>query len=476
MTDPGETKLSRIALTGLVVGTMIGAGIFTLPGAFGRTTGAAGALGAWAIAGGGMLMLAFVFQALAKRRPDIEAGIYGYASEGFGPYLGFNAALGYWIGCCLAGTACLILIKATLGQFLPAFGDGSTPVAIAAASALLWAVHFLVLRGVRQAVALNTIATVAKIVPIGIFIVVAVAAFRTDAFAANLWGDEVPGLRAVARQARETLLVTVFVFIGIEGASVYSRYARHPDDVGAATVLGFLGTLCLLVLVTMVSFGILGRADLAALPQPSMAGVMAAIVGPWGLVFVSVGLVVAVLGNFLSWPLLASEVLHSAGGRGTMPSFVARENDAKVPAAALWCTSVAIQAFLLVAWAAEYAFTLALEMTSAMMLVPYLLVAGFGLKLAWTGETYGADRRARSADRIRAGLATAYAALMILAGGAKLLLLSSLLYAPGVALYAMARRERGGRVFTGAEALLCAVIVAAALSALVALATGALAI
>ena len=159
-----------------------------------------------------------------------------------------------------------------------------------------------------------------------------------------------------------------------------------------------------------------------------------------------------------------------------MPSFVARENDAKVPAAALWCTSVAIQAFLLVAWAAEYAFTLALEMTSAMMLVPYLLVAGFGLKLAWTGETYGADRRARSADRIRAGLATAYAALMILAGGAKLLLLSSLLYAPGVALYAMARRERGGRVFTGAEALLCAVIVAAALSALVALATGALAI
>ncbi|GMU72918.1 MAG: amino acid permease [Burkholderiales bacterium] len=476
MTGSGDAKLSRAALTGLVVGTMIGAGIFTLPGAFGRTTGALGALLAWAIAGGGMLMLAFVFQALAARRPDIDAGIYGYADEGFGPYLGFNAALGYWIGCCLAGTSCLILIKATLGQFFPAFGDGSTTVAIAAASALLWGVHALVLRGVRQAVALNTIATVAKIVPIGIFILVAVAAFRADAFSLNLWGGAPPGAGTVARQARDTLIITVFVFIGIEGASVYSRYARDRSDVGAATVLGFVGTLALLVLVTMTSFGVLPREDLAALPQPSMAGVMAAIVGPWGLVFVSVGLLVAVLGNFLSWPLLASEVLHSAGRTGTMPSFVARENEAKVPAAALWCTSVAIQAFLLVAWVAEHAFTLALKMTSAMMLIPYLLVAGFGLKLAWTGETYGGERGRRRTDLVRAVLATAYAVLMIAAGGVKLVLLSALLYAPGALLYVMARRERGLALFTAREALLCGVLVAAAIVALYALASGALAL
>lgn len=472
----GDAKLSRTALTGLVVGTMVGAGIFTLPGAFGRTTGVLGALAAWAIAGGGMLMLAFVFQALARRRPDLDAGIYAYAGEGFGPYLGFNAALGYWIGCCLAGTACLILLKATLGQFFPAFGDGSTTVAIAAASALLWAVHFLVLRGVRQAVALNTVATVAKVVPIGIFVVVAIAAFRTDALALNLWGGEPPGLATVALQARDTMIVTVFVFIGIEGASVYSRYARNRDDVGFATVLGFLGTLCLLVLVTMSSYGVLLRADLAALPQPSMAGVMAAIVGPWGLVFVSVGLIVAVLGNFLSWPLMASEVLHSAGRNGTMPAFVARENAAAVPAAALWLTSFAIQGFLVVAWLAEEAFALVLRMTSSMMLIPYLLVAGYGLKLAWTGETYGADARERNVDRLRGALATAYALLMIVAGGAELVLYSALLYAPGTLLYAIARRERGERVFTRGEALLCTAIVAAALVALYALASGAIGI
>ena len=73
-----------------------------------------------------MLMLAFVFQTLSRRKPELDAGIYAYAKAGFGNYLGFCAAFGYWIACCLAAVACLMLIKATLGQFFPAFGDGST--------------------------------------------------------------------------------------------------------------------------------------------------------------------------------------------------------------------------------------------------------------------------------------------------------------------------------------------------------------
>ena len=64
------------------------------------------------------------------------------------------------------------------------------------------------------------------------------------------------------------MLVTVFLFVGIEGASVYSRYAKNRNDVGIATVLGFLGVLCLLVLVTMLSYGVMLRPDLAALPRP----------------------------------------------------------------------------------------------------------------------------------------------------------------------------------------------------------------
>lgn len=474
MSEANGQQLSRGALVALVVGSMVGAGIFTLPSAFGRSTGALGAFVAWIIAGGGMLMLALVFQTLSRLKPDLDAGIYAYAKAGFGNYLGFVAAFGYWIACCLADLACLVLIKATLGQFFPIFGDGSTPVAILTATIMLWGVQILVLRGVKQAAALNTIATVAKIVPIGIFIVVVIAAFKADVFALNFWGGDEPSVASVANQVRNTMLVTVFVFVGIEGASVYSRYAKDRNDVGVATVLGFLGVLCLLVLVTILSYGVLLRPELAALATPSMAGVLEAIVGPWGRVFISVGLIVSVAGNYLSWSLLAAEVLRSAAQHDTMPSFLAKENANKVPHAALWLTNGVIQAFLLVTWYAEHAFTIALKMTSAMTLVPYLLVAAYGLKLASSGETYATEGGGRRGDQVRAAIATIYAAGMLYAGGAKFLLLSALLYAPGTWLYFYSRRERNQQVFSVAESVLFGAVSVAAIASVYALATGAI--
>jgi arginine:ornithine antiporter/lysine permease len=455
---------------------MIGSGIFALPSAFGRATGGLGALIAWAIAGVGMLMLAFVFQTLARRKPDLDAGIYAYAKAGFGDYLGFVSAAGYWIGCCLADVACLVLIKATLGQFFPIFGDGTTPTAIVTASILLWGVHILVLRGIKEAAAVNTIATYAKIVPIVLFIVVAIAGFKADIFALNFWGGEEPSVANVASQARNSMLVTVFLFVGIEGASVYSRYARNRNDVGIATVLGFLGVLCLLVLVTMVSYGVMLRPDLAVLGPPSMAGVMETLVGPWGKIFISIGLLISILGNYLSWSLLAAEVLYSAARQRTMPSFLARENANKVPAGALWLTNIVIQVFLLFTWFAEYAFTMALKMTSSMTLIPYLLVAAYGLKLAWTGETYSAGGRDRNVDWTRGAVATLYAAGMLYAGGSKFILLSALLYAPGTILFIIAKREQNKTVFMPVEWLVFAVIVVAAIVGLYSLASGAISI
>jgi arginine:ornithine antiporter/lysine permease len=159
-----------------------------------------------------------------------------------------------------------------------------------------------------------------------------------------------------------------------------------------------------------------------------------------------------------------------------MPSFLARENAKKVPAGALWLTNIVIQVFLLVTYFAEYAFTLALKMTSSMTLIPYLLVAAYGLKLAWTGETYAADPRGRAIDGIRGAIATVYAAGMIYAGGAKFLLLSALLYAPGTALFVIARREQKKTAFKPVEGLLFGAILVAAVVGLYSLVTGAISI
>jgi arginine:ornithine antiporter/lysine permease len=471
-----DTKLSRSALVALVVGSMVGSGIFALPASFGHATGVLGTLIAWGIAGTGMLMLAFVFQALSRRRPDLDAGIYAYAKAGFGEYIGFASAAGYWIGCCIADVACLILIKATIGQFFPIFGDGTTPVAIASASLLLWCVHFLVLRGIREAATLNTVATYAKIIPILLFIVVAFIVLDPDLISRNFWGTEQPGVAAISSQVRSTMLLTVFAFVGIEGASVYSRYARDRSDIGFATVTGFLSVLCLLVLVTLLSYGVLPRQELADLSTPSMAGVMEAMVGRWGAIFISVALLISILGNYLSWSLLAAEVLHSAAINRTMPLFLARVNEHEVPAGALWLTNCVIQTFVLVTWFAEYAFTLALKMTSAMTLIPYFLVAAYGLKLSCLGQSYHAGERARAVDGIRSAVATVYAMGMIYAGGATFLLLSSILYVPGTLLFCLARRERKEAVFKPFEAIIFTALALAACTGVYALATGAISI
>jgi len=195
MSPPSDRRtLSLLELTALVVGSMIGSGIFALPAAFAARTGVHGALLAWAVAGTGMLMLALVFQSLSHLKPELDTGIYAYARAGFGDFAGLLSAVGYWLGCCLADVACLILIKATLGLFFPVFGDGSNALSIVCASLLVWGFHFLVLRGIREAAFLNTVATVAKLVPLAVFVVFVVQGLRADVFALNLWGGDPPGV------------------------------------------------------------------------------------------------------------------------------------------------------------------------------------------------------------------------------------------------------------------------------------------
>ncbi|BCG93461.1 basic amino acid/polyamine antiporter [Mesorhizobium sp. 131-2-1] len=459
MASRTNPKLSLAALTAMVVGSMIGAGIFSLPRTFGNATGPGGAVIAWCIAGMGMYTLARVFQVLAERKPDLDAGIFAYAKAGFGDYAGFLSAFGYWLVACIADVSYWVLIKSTLGAFFPIFGNGDTVPAVVVSSIALWLFHFTILRGIREAAVLNTIVTVAKIVPILVFIVILIGAFKLDLFRANFWGGELALKSSLFEQIRATMLVTIFVFIGIEGASVYSRYAKDRADIGRATIIGFIGVLFLLVLVTLLPYAVLAQAEIAGLRQPSMASVLEAVVGHWGAVFVSVGLIVSVLGAYLAWSLICVEVLFAAAKSGDMPRIFARENSNNVPAAALWLTNMVIQLFVVSTLFSQDAFALMVKLSSAMVLIPYLLVAGYGLLLAYREETYDDEAAQGSRDLVVAGIATLYVLFMIYAGGLKFLLLSSILYAPGTLLYVQVRREQKKPVFVGVEWIVLAAAV-----------------
>jgi arginine:ornithine antiporter/lysine permease len=473
----GVRKFPLTTLIAMVVGSMVGAGIFSLPRNFALATGVFGALIAWVIAGTGMLMLAFVFQTLAVRKPELDAGVYAYAKAGFGEYLGFFSAFGYWASACIGNVTYWVLISSTLGLLWPGtFGHGDTLAAVALGTVGLWLFHYLIARGVQGAAVINKIVTVAKIVPILTFIVVAIFAFKAHVFSENWWGGEPKTASALFDQVRATMLITVFVFLGIEGAAVYSRYAKRRQDVGRATVIGFLGVTALMVAVTIFSYGILSRAELEKLRQPSMAGAMESVVGHWGLAFISLGVIVSVLGAYLAWTMMAAEVLFVAAKDKDMPSFLARTSSNNVPLPALIMSSLLIQAALLVTLFSSDAFTFMLKLCSSLSLVPYLLAAGYALKLGARGETYDTHPENRSRQLFVAGLATFYTAFLIFAAGVGFLLLSLVIYTPGTVLFVMSRREQNRKLFSPAELIILAIAVIGFIAGIIALATGAITI
>ena len=469
---PGQ-KMSFAVLAAMVVGSMVGAGVFNLPGRFASATGVVGALIAWGIAGAGMLMLALVFQSLAVRKPDLDAGVFAYAKAGFGEYLGFFSAFGYWASACVGNAFYWILIGSTLGAVFPALGKGDTIPAVILSSVAVWVYFLLVRRGVKEAAAINRIVTIAKMVPIVLFIFLCLFAFKPSVFAGNLTGADYGSL---FDQVTATMLVTVFVFLGIEGASTYSRHAEKREDVGRATVLGFLSVLAIFSSITIVSYGVLPYQQIAELRQPSMAGVLEAAVGPWGTAFVSVGLIVSVLGAYLAWTLMASEVLFMAAKTGDMPRFLARVSPAGVPSAALVLTTVMIQVILVAVMFVSNALDFALDLTAALSLIPYLFVAAYAVKLAWTRETYSPDDASRRRDIVVAALATVYTVFLIFAAGPKFLLLMFIVYAPATILFVMARREQGRRLFSPVELVILGITVLGAVVGVAALATGAIAL
>jgi arginine:ornithine antiporter/lysine permease len=473
-TEPGvAAKLSLPTLTAMVVGSMVGAGVFSLPARFGVATGILGSLIAWAIAGTGMLMLAFVFQNLAIRKPTLDSGVFIYAKAGFGDYVGFNSAIGFWASAVAGNAFYWVFIFATIGHFYDGFGAGDTVLAVAISTVGVWLFHYLIARGVRDAAVINRIVTILKVLPILVFIVVLFVAFDAGVFADNWTAYGYGDLGNLDEQVRNTMLITVFVFLGIEGASVYSRYAKRREDVGKATVLGFLSVLAIFSMVTLSSYSVRPQPDIADTPQPSMIGMFEYVVGDWGEVFISGGVIISVLGAYLAWTLMAAEVMYMPARNEDFPEFLAQENPSGTPITALVVSSLAVQVLLLATLFLTDALNFMLDLCAVLALMPYFLAAAYALKIGLTGESYEqVPRHVRTRETIIAGVATAYTMFLFDAAGLKFLLLMTVVLAPATLLYVKARSERGRRVFSPTEMALCAVIVVGGVLGVVGLWTG----
>ncbi|MGY3778547.1 arginine-ornithine antiporter [Isobaculum melis] len=436
-----QPKVGLFPLITIVIGSTIGAGIFNLMKdmAMGAAPGAV--MIAWLITGVGIGTLALCFQNLSNKLPDYDAGIFRYAEEGYGEFAGFASAWGYWLSIWLGNVAFATMLMSSLSYFFPIFEDGQNLPSILAASILLWVLNYLVTKGVENAAVINFVVTVCKLVPIFIFIVCAFLAFKANIFTMNFWGTLSHQFEFgdVMGQVKSTMLISIFSFVGIEGATILSARARRKKDVGRATVIGVTAVLIVYIFVTLLSFGVMSQAELAQLPKPGMAFVLEKIVGSWGAAFICGGLSISILGVWLSWTILPGETAMIAAKQGLFPKVFGALNQHGAPAKALFITSLSIQLFMFTFLISAQAYQFVTSLVASVVLVSYLFVTMYQIKYMKTQP----KGRERTVQLWIGYLATAFQIFAVMSAGVKYILLLTLLFVPGVFVYIRARKEQG---------------------------------
>ncbi len=474
----GHGELGVIRLTAFAIGTTLASGVFSISGdmaANGANTGAV--LTGWLICGIGMLALMMCFYGLNRFRPDLTSGIYSYAREGVGEYVGFNSAWGYWISAMLANVSFATLLFAALGYFFPAFGGGNNLLSIICASTFIWFTVYLVLRGVSQAATINLIVVIAKILPIMVLIlaIVFVKAFKPEIFINNFWGEQ--GGLSFLDQVKATTYTTVWAFVGIEGAVVISGRAKSARDAGAATVISFHCLLCIYIMISVLSMGVMTRAELAELGNPPMAGVLKHVLGTWGATLVNFAVIVSLTGATFTYTILASEAAYQPATQGCFPKFFAKENSKNAPAGALVISNLIIQLFLIIVLFNESTYQVFYTLSASMIMVPYLLSSMYYMKIVFKkeGKISELNQGELMLQKVIAIMGTVYGAWLLYASGIVYILITAILYAPGTLIYMWSKKEKGEKAFgNNKDVVIFAIIAVMFVTSIVMIANGAI--
>lgn len=434
-------KLGFWGLTALVFGLMVGVGIYNLPQNMASVATPGAVFAAWMVTGAGILPLVIAFKWLSNHYPQYNAGLYQYAQAEFGNYAGFNIAWGYWLCTAFSNVAYAVMLNDSFGAIFPALlGHGWETVAFG--SVLIWLMYFIVAQGVKTAKIVNTLLAMIKVVMLIFIITIFVAAFKLDLFDTQIWGNQ-PDTGGTLSQVKQTMMVTLFCFFGVEGAVMMSSRAKRPKDVGRAGVAGFSISLALYIAVSLLCYGLLSRAQLAGLPDPSIAYILRETCGEWAYWFVIWAVIISLLGGWVAWTLVVAQVPYEASKVRILPNAFQRVNRYNMPTYGLVASSIVMELFLLMVVMADDVYLAALQISGLMIIPCYFFTGLFLLKKANTGVI-----------KTIAVIATGFCLWMAWAGGLKEMLMTSAFYLAGTGFYIKSRRENGkggGKLMTPGE-------------------------
>ena len=471
--------IGLIGLIGMVISSCIGSGVFAITGQLAGVASPGAVLVAWLIVGVGFLALAFSLNNLTEKRSDLH-GIFSYADAGWGPLAGFISGWGYWLSAWLGNVAFATMMMSTIGYFYPAFLPGNTIPCIIIASIVMWALTYLVIRGVESAAFLNAIVMVCKVAAIAVTLIFGIFLFNAGIFTADFWGNvydnavaagqygpDAAPLGGVGTQIFNCMIIMMWCFVGIEGASVVSSRAARKTDVGKATLIGFICLMLIYVGASVLPYGYMSSTEVAALDYPALVYVFSSMAPGWGGPFISIAIIISILGSWLSFTILPAETTSEMADYKLLPASWGKLNSHNAPSMSLLIVGACTQAFLIVLLFSADAYDFAFSMCTVAIVITWAFAAAYQAK-------WGVQNK----NGVQAAIgfvAVAFQVIGVLFNGWSFLLLTCVGYIPGFFIYVKARKDYGNAITTG-EKICMGVISALGVLSLVLLAMGVISI
>lgn len=362
-------KLGFWTSSSLVIGNMIGSGIFLLPSAL-AAYGTISILG-WIISAFGAATLAFVFIEFSKILPGTSGGPYVYSRKGLGDFAGFLVAWGYWISVWCANAAIIIALIGYLGVFFPILKTNGF-VAVATGLAIVWSVVWINTRGIREAGIFSLVTTILKITPLIAIALFGIFYIRLENFSLfNISGvSDIKALTATAT-------LTFFAYMGIECATIPSGDIENPKrTIPRSTYFGLAVVAIIYILGTTALMGII-PAETLQYSQAPFSDAAAIIWGPWAENLVAFGAIISTLGALNGWILIQGQIPAAISRDKLFPPIFAKENKNGVPALSLIISSVLISGLVIMNYSKGLvkAFEFVLLLSSMTSLIAYLFTS-----------------------------------------------------------------------------------------------------
>ncbi len=363
--------MGLIGATALVVGSMIGSGVFLLPATL-APFGAASLLG-WALTMTGALALALVFSSMVRKSPA-HGGAYAYARAAFGNGVGFIVAWSYWV-CMWCGNAALsVAFAGSLGAIFPSI---AAKPALGASIALLalWACTITNLLGIRNASIVQIFTTFLKIIPLILFGLLGLFYIELDHYRPFN-----PSSQSLLATTTSVAALTLWAFLGLEAATIPATSIRNPErNIARATIIGILLAGIATVLTCTVVLGLLPSASLQNSAAP-LADAASLLWGTWAGKSIGIVAALSCYGAMNGWVLLQAQVPMAAANDQVFPKLFAVQNKYHVPAFGLVLSSGLATVLVIANYSGSLVrlFEFSILLSTASCLIPYAVTC-----LAW---------------------------------------------------------------------------------------------